>query len=286
MRRCRMVKACAEKAAARERGDKFYFTGKPCARGHVARRRITGVCTDCEKVQWEQARKPDAKVGRGHKCAEREAALAAGAKQYSTGVPCRNGHDSPRWVSTYKCVQCDLDNHAKRRREDPKFREQASKRHKEWRANNLERALAHSREWYANNKERSIELASAWKKNNREAWKAIRRRYYSNSPVPLATTKARMKRVQQATPPWIDMKALREFYVNCPDDMVGDHMIPLKGVNENGEHVICGLHVPWNLQPLTHDENSAKSNKWPWQPGDERYTSGAAFLFQPISTIE
>jgi hypothetical protein len=43
-------------------GDKFYFTGEKCKRGHLAKRRIdTAICTQCKReydLRWE-ADNPD-----------------------------------------------------------------------------------------------------------------------------------------------------------------------------------------------------------------------------------
>lgn len=37
---------------AKETGALFYFTGEPCGRGHVALRKVKGVCVECMKEDW------------------------------------------------------------------------------------------------------------------------------------------------------------------------------------------------------------------------------------------
>ena len=37
---------------AKRTGAKFYFTGKPCTRGHVAPRKAKGCCVECMKEDW------------------------------------------------------------------------------------------------------------------------------------------------------------------------------------------------------------------------------------------
>lgn len=62
--------------------------------------------------------------------------------------------------------------------------------------------------------------------------------------------------IKRATPKWADLDAIKQFYMNCPDSMTVDHIIPLRGKN------VSGLHVANNLQYLTASENSRKYNKY------------------------
>ena len=61
---------------AQELGVKFYFTGEPCVRGHIALRKTKGSCLECVKEDWavdNERRKEKPKT---------EAAKAAGRRYY------------------------------------------------------------------------------------------------------------------------------------------------------------------------------------------------------------
>lgn len=62
--------------------------------------------------------------------------------------------------------------------------------------------------------------------------------------------------LEEATPEWQSRKELKDFWNNCPNGMVVDHIIPL-----NHESV-CGLNVISNLQYLSPIDNSNKSNSF------------------------
>lgn len=66
----------------------------------------------------------------------------------------------------------------------------------------------------------------------------------------------RKGRLKDATPLWADKRAIRKFYMECPEGYHVDHIIPLHGCN------VSGLHVLENLQYLPAEENLRKSNSY------------------------
>jgi hypothetical protein len=176
---------------AKETGAKYYFTGEPCTRGHIALRKTKGVCIECMKVDWEAAN-----LRRSEK-PKSDAAKKAGRRYYEK---------------------------------------------------NKDLVIAK-----ANNqpKEQARGYKKAWKERNPD---------YAQVSVSM-----RRRRLRNATPKWLtpDHKnQIREMYLAAREltrrtkvKHVVDHIIPLRS------EVVCGLHVPWNLQIMTHNDNCAKSNK-------------------------
>jgi len=66
---------------AQAAGAKFYFTGEPCVRGHIALRKTKGSCLECVKEDWavdNERRKEKPKT---------DAAKAAGKRYYEKNRP-------------------------------------------------------------------------------------------------------------------------------------------------------------------------------------------------------
>lgn len=76
------------------------------------------------------------------------------------------------------------------------------------------------------------------------------------------------RKIWQATPHWltdIHVERIRRTYADRPPGYHVDHIVPLKSP------LVCGLHVPWNLQYLPAGVNMSKSNRyWPDCPHENR----------------
>ena len=185
----------------------------------------------------------------------RAEAMAAGAKYYFTGEPCKHGHVAPRKTkgSCLDCLKAEW--------------EEGSKRRAAYFAayNKSEAGQAAKQRYYEANKERVAAAAIARpeevKKKYRDKWAK------ENVVVIRAFTKARRRKHRLATPKWLTETQFRQirmlyeqaisFTKTTGEAYVVDHIIPLQ------HEYVCGLHVPWNLRVITRKENGLKSNKLP-----------------------
>jgi hypothetical protein len=95
-----------------------------------------------------------------------------------------------------------------------------------------------------------------WYKENRNKRCMYNAAYQRKYPALVVARVAKYRATKyNATPVWVDLNAIKEIYKSCPSGMQVDHIVPLRGEG------VSGLHVPWNLQYLTSQDNQKKSNK-------------------------
>lgn len=151
----------------------------------------------------------------------RKRARATGAKQYFTGKPCKRGHVAPRYLSSGECAEC-----LRQWERSPKMREYRREYDREY-----------QRSYKPTPKMRAYSLES---NRRRQASKRL------------------------TTPNWLtpaQIDEMRAIYAEAQrlTDETGvphhvDHIIPLTHPD------VRGLHVPWNLQILTAEDNCRKNN--------------------------
>jgi len=164
----------------------------------------------------------------------RKEAKAKGLRRYFTGRSCKRGHIAERKVISRNCMECEREYDLQRQASNPERHRESNRKHY---ASNIEKCRKHDRQRQA---------ATPEKRNARNA-----KRYALKL---------------HAAPPWLTKQHLQEIALHYKtakvwtsmegDRYVVDHIVPLKN------HVVCGLHVPWNLHVITEKENLKKHNRF------------------------
>ena len=187
--------------------------------------------------------------------------------RYFTGRPCLRGHLSERHTKTGACLACqkvwNVKGYKKRREWVAKNLKTVREYHRKFaqtekgrantkRKNSSPTRKAYLYEWRAKNLERSNEATRRHYWKNVAASRAAQNTKHRENP---AWSRSRERRIKQATPIWVNRQAIIAIYAACPPGHEVDHIVPIT------HKMVCGMHVPWNLQYLPMRENRSKHNK-------------------------
>jgi 5-methylcytosine-specific restriction endonuclease McrA len=162
-----------------------------------------------------------------------------------------------------------------------KNKEKISIKNKKWALENPDKMRIFSRKSYQKHKtsicesrksyritnsEKIAEIEKRYRDGNLEAVRAKNNKYRIENPEVFNAKSAKRRAAKiQRTPKWLSdeqLNLIKQFYIEAKilESVDGikrhvDHIIPLQG------KTVSGLHVPWNLQILTEQENRAKLNK-------------------------
>ena len=159
------------------------------------------------------------------------------------GSACRKdaSHGTVRITSSGNCREC----HRERQ-------QLAAKRHYE---RNKEQYKQKAAQWDNANRDRKIEIKAKYRETNREQHNAYNRSWFSRNKALRAAYEAARRVSAASTLSKTYASEIHQVYTQCPEGLVVDHVVPLRGKG------VSGLHVPWNLQYLTPEANSRKSNR-------------------------
>lgn len=205
-------------------------------------------------------------------------AREVGSKFYFTGKACSNEHVSERRTTTGQCVECAKlvnrkwyeahreDENARSRADYEGDREARISRAAQWAKDNPDRVREAQAQSRARDPEKFREKSRDFRRRKPEIARAAVTRWLKANPDRKNAHHASRRAAKlQASPPWLTASQRAEMeacYVDAAQraqetgiEHHVDHIEPLRGRKS------CGLHVPWNLQVLTWEENLKKGNR-------------------------
>ena len=231
---------------ARQEGLMYYFTGKPCKRGHICKRKTSsGSCVKCctgYTKKWYD-NNPGKKSEYDKKYYdEHQEDLVNYRKQY---------YEENKETILEKCRESYQKDPEPIKARSRKYHHLHKEQYQEQYEKNKEKYREQNKVWYEKNRNYTRSLARKRRKKNKSKFIQYDRLYKSMR--------------QQAQPKWLTEHE-KEQMILLYDQ--ARHLTKTTGIKHTVDHIIpicnkkvCGLHVLQNLQILTQSENSSKGNK-------------------------
>lgn len=224
-------------------GQNWYFTGKPCKRGHVSKRYFNGgrpgACYECAR---QNAKARQQRIYADPEWHKRE------------NERCKNKARRLRAINGDKINARQRERYAT----DAEFREKVQRLNADY----MKRTQYYNSEtrqrWREENWDKLSEYGKRWRERHpgTAAYLGYIGRRRRRSAMPNCITEDQKKQIKKmyATVYRLNKKAGKDKPGQCAYHV--DHIVPIT------HDLFCGLHVPWNLQVITAEENLRKSNKW------------------------
>ena len=190
-----------------------------------------------------------------------------GLKTYFTGIPCKQGHISTRFMSGNRCTQCAKEDRDVWRKNNP---EKVSKHNKTQRQKDPIMFKQTTAIYYQQNTEYIKSHVAKYRQDNllvvRERENKNSKEYRLRNPEKMRYYCSNRRAIKlKAIPIWFERDLVNQIYSKCVElnknwglSLTVDHIIPINPKDKS----VCGLHCWANLQLLDKSINSIKSDNY------------------------
>ena len=196
--------------------------------------------------------------------------------RYFIGKECKHGHQGLRInIGSKTCYKCKRINgliyDIKNRSIDSPTRIKKRLSYHKLDEERKSKRIKESSEWNKLNRESHKKSDKKWKQNNPERRKQSVKKDRMSHPARVNAHSAKYRTNKaRAMPPWINTNDIKPFYEEASLKSSLQELFEVDHIDPINHKLVCGLHVPWNLQVIQRSSNRPKSNKFtPYRIDDD-----------------